>query len=255
MIVVLSPSKTQEFKGPRHDVFTLPALLSHSEVLISDLKRMGKKEIAQLMKVSDTLAELNYQRYHNFHLPFDPDNARQALLAFRGDVYEGMDAQNYTSEDFSFAQKHLRILSGLYGVLRPLDLIQPYRLEMGLSLINQRGKNLYEFWGNKITELLNQSLSEDIPPILVNLASQEYFKVIKPKELGASILTVSFKEKKGEAYKVVGFFAKRARGMMADFIIKNRITKPEDMQHFAQAGYRFTPELSGMDEWVFCRDE
>lgn len=186
--------------------------------------------------------------------PFSPANASQALLAFRGDVYEGIDAENYTAADFDFAQDHLRILSGLYGLLKPLDLIQPYRLEMGARLENDRGKNLYDFWGSRINELLNRDLASGEQPVLVNLASQEYFKAVRPRELAAPVLTLSFREKKDGAYRVIGLFAKRARGQMADFIIKKRITTPEGLKFFNRGGYRFRPGLSNANEWVFCRD-
>lgn len=254
MLVVISPAKTQDFSGGYLPVHTIPVLLDQSQLLIDRLRQMNSGEIGRLMHISDNLAELNRQRYHNFHTPFLPDNARQALLAFKGDVYSGIDTDHYSEEDFSFAQNHLRIISGLYGILKPLDLIQAYRLEMGTKLSADRGNDLYAFWGERLTDFLNQDLKKDPEPVLVNLASQEYFKALKVPLLQGRLLTVTFKEKKNNGYQTIGIHAKRARGVMTDFIIKNRITQVEDLRLFKQNGYCFRNDLSNEKEWIFSRD-
>ncbi|MBU0966081.1 MAG: peroxide stress protein YaaA [Proteobacteria bacterium] len=254
MLLIISPAKTQDFNVRNYPHCTVPVLLKQSRLLIDLLRQLSAAELGRLMKISPKLSELNRQRYEDFHPPFELSNARQALLAFRGDVYSGIDADHYGDEDFSFAQQHLRILSGLYGVLKPLDLIQPYRLEMGTRLANSRGKDLYDFWGTIITDELNEDLQDEAEPVLVNLASQEYFKAIKPRTLQARLLTISFKENKNNRYQVIGIHAKRARGLMTDFVIRNRITALDDLQSFTQNGYQFRSSLSSETEWVFCRD-
>ncbi len=198
---------------------------------------------------------LNSERFLNWHLPFTPENAKPAILAFRGDVYTGIDADSLSTEDFYFAQKHLRILSGLYGVLRPLDLIQAYRLEMGTKLKNSRGKNLYEFWGNKITEYLNHELSSHKNMTLINLASNEYWSVVKPAMLQTQVITPVFKDEKNGQYKIISFFAKKARGMMVAFMLKNKIEQAEDLKAFDREGYQFNAKMSKGNEWVFTRKE
>jgi len=253
MIIVISPSKTLDFSPNIFQVHTQPRQIEKSQELIETVKKLSSDELSELMKISKNLSELNWQRFQDFQQPFVLGNAKQALLAFKGDVYAGIQTDKYTGEDFSFAQKHLRILSGLYGALRPLDLIQPYRLEMGTRLENKRGKNLYAFWGAQVTELLNQDFSDDSQPILINLASLEYFKVIKPKELHAKILTLSFKENKAGVYKTIGIHAKRARGLMTNFIIENRLTQVEQLKGFEQDSYIFNETLSSNCEWVFSR--
>lgn len=253
MIIVISPSKTLDFSPNGFDTYTQPRQLLKSQELINTAKQLAPDEIANLMKISSKLSNLNWQRYQDFQQPFNLDNAKQALLAFKGDVYAGIDSDNYNEKDFSFAQKHLRILSGLYGALKPLDLIQPYRLEMGTRLENDYGKNLYEFWDTQVTDLLNQDLSKSTAPLLINLASNEYFKVIKPKILNAQILTLAFKENKSGIYKTIGIHAKRARGLMTNYIIKNRLTEAENIKTFAIDDYAFTPSLSTEKEWVFSR--
>ncbi len=253
MIIVISPSKTLDFSVNAFHTHTQARQLGQSQELIETSKQLSPEDLASLMKISEKLSQLNWQRYQDFQQPFTLTNSKQALLAFKGDVYGGIDSDNYTKEDFSFAQKHLRILSGLYGALRPLDLIQPYRLEMGTRLHNKQGKNLYEFWGNQVTELLNQDLNDDPTPILINLASNEYFKVIKPKVLDAKILTLSFKENKAGIYKVIGIHAKRARGLMTNFIIKNRIIEAEQIKAFNLDNYIYNKSLSTENEWVFSR--
>ncbi|MFC1827400.1 peroxide stress protein YaaA, partial [Thermodesulfobacteriota bacterium] len=204
--------------------------------------------------ISDKLVQLNWQRYQEFTTPFNPDNARQALLAFKGDVYSGLGAETFSDTDLTFAQDHVRILSGLYGILKPLDLMQAYRLEMGTKFSTSHRKNLYEFWNSRVTEKLNDDLKVQKNPLLVNLASDEYFKVIHPKILQAPILKISFKENKSGTYKVIAIHAKRARGLMANFVVKNRLINAKDLKSFDSEGYEFNKALSSNEELVFCRD-
>jgi cytoplasmic iron level regulating protein YaaA (DUF328/UPF0246 family) len=254
MLIVLSPAKTLDFETkPVTDTYTVPEMLSESKVLVKELKKLKPTAIAELMGVSDKIAKLNADRFKAFKTPFTPDNAKQAVLAFKGDVYQGLKATRYKEKDLAFAQQHLRILSGLYGLLKPLDLIQPYRLEMGTSFKNERGKDLYAFWDDGITKALNKALKAQKDDVLVNLASNEYFKAVKPKLLKGKIITPVFKEYKNGKYAVIGLLAKKARGMMADYIISNRLTNPEDMKAFKQEGYRFDARLSKANEWVFIR--
>ena len=253
MIIVISPSKTLDFSSNAFHTHTLPRQLEQSQELINTAKQLSPDDLSNLMKISEKLSQLNWQRYQDFQQPFALNNAKQALLAFKGDVYAGIDSDNYNEDDFSFAQQHLRILSGLYGALRPLDLIQPYRLEMGTRLKNTRGKNLYEYWDTQVTELLNQDFADNKTPVLINLASTEYFKVIKPKVLNANILTLAFKENKAGVYKTIGIHAKRARGLMTDFIIKNRLTEIEQIKQFSAENYTYNESLSLEKEWVFSR--
>ena len=256
MLMLISPSKTQAFDGTRLAQYSLPVNLDHSQVLVDRLQRFTAAQLGELMQVSPKLAELNYQRYRDFQLPFNRENARQAVLAFKGDVYNGIDTEHYTDGDFAFAQKHLRILSGLYGVLKPLDLIQPYRLEMGTKFATDRGQTLYDFWGSVVTEGLNQDIESDFggTTTVVNLASNEYYKAIKPRQLQAQVLNILFKQNKNGVYKVIGIHAKRARGLMVNFAIKHRLAKPQDLQGFNAEGYQFNPDFSKATEWVFCRD-
>ena len=253
MIIVISPSKTLDFSPNAFHTHTLPRQLEQSQELIDTAKQLSPEDLANLMKISEKLSQLNWQRYQDFQQPFTLDNAKQALLAFKGDVYAGINSANYSADDFSFAQQHLRILSGLYGALRPLDLVQPYRLEMGTRLQNAHGKNLYEFWDTQVTELLNQDFANNTTAVLINLASNEYFKVIKAKALKANILTLAFKENKAGVYKTIGIHAKRARGLMTDFIIKNRLTEVEQVKQFNAENYSYNETLSSEKEWVFCR--
>ena len=254
MIVVISPAKTLDFDTPpMAEVYSKPNYLNDSKQLVDDLRQLSPPDISKLMGVSAKLADLNYERYANWRTPFTPDNAKQAALAFKGDVYTGLNVEDFSGQDFEFAQEHLRILSGLYGLLRPLDLIQPYRLEMGTKLATGRGETLYQFWGTKITQGINEELRKLKSDILVNLASNEYFKAIVPQKLNAQIITPAFKEKRGDTYKIIGLLAKRARGMMSRFIIKNRITNPEDIKTFREDKYRFNKSLSTDVEWVFIR--
>lgn len=257
MLILISPAKTLDFENEAHTrYFSQPEYLEYSEKLIEKLKKMSPEELSDLMNLSANLAELNYERYQRFTTPFDKDNAKQALLAFKGDVYEGMEAEQFDQEDFDFSQKHLRIISGLYGLLKPLDLIQPYRLEMGTKFkVDKDHKNLYEFWGSKITKGVREALEEQGDKVIVNLASNEYFKAIRKKELEAEIITPVFKDFKKGKYKVIAFYAKKARGMMSKYIIRNKIENKEDLKGFNEDGYAYNDRLSEGRELVFTRDE
>ncbi len=205
------------------------------------------------MGISDKLGQLNAERFRTWHTPFTPDNARQAVLAFKGDVYTGLDAERFSEKEFEIAQKRLRILSGLYGVLKPLDLMQPYRLEMGTKFENRRGKDLYAFWGSKVTDELNRLLKAD-DGVLVNLASNEYFKSVRKKDLEGRLVTPQFKDWKNGQYKIISFYAKKARGLMARYVIKERITHPDGLKDFTYQGYRYSAEHSKPDSLVFLRE-
>jgi len=249
MLAVISPSKTQDFSSSNVDVFTKTRQIEQSQILIDLLKTKTQGEIASLMSISDKLSKLNFDRFQTFSTPFTLTNAKQALLAFKGDVYNGIDAPSLSSQDLDFAQSCVRMLSGLYGVIRPLDLIQPYRLEMGTRLENDKGKNLYEFWGDQISQILN----EDESSVIINLASNEYFKGIDKKSLNAKIINIAFKELKGDTYKIIGIYAKRARGLMVNYMIKNRITKSDDLKNFNVEDYKFRQDMSDELTWVFTR--
>ena len=259
MLAVISPAKTLDFETPAiTKKFTVPAFTPQSAKLIQHLRQLAPQDIADLMGISNKLADLNYQRYAQWQQPFAPDNAKQALLAFKGDVYLGLKAHEYSERDFTWAQKHLRILSGLHGVLRPLDLMQPYRLEMGTRLEVKSGRqttpDLYAYWGASVTNALNELLDESTRPVLLNLASQEYFSVLQPQNLNARIITPSFLDLKNGKYKFLSFFAKKARGSMASYMIKNRISSAAKLKLFDVDGYKFCPERSTKDDWVFLRD-
>jgi len=249
MLAVISPSKTQDFSSSNVDVFTKMRQIEQSQILIDLLKTKTQGEIASLMSISDKLSKLNFDRFQTFSTPFTLTNAKQALLAFKGDVYNGIDAPSLSSQDLDFAQSCVRMLSGLYGVIRPLDLIQPYRLEMGTRLENDKGKNLYKFWSDKISQILN----EDESSVIINLASNEYFKGIDKKSLNAKIINIAFKELKGDTYKIIGIYAKRARGLMVNYMIKNRITKSDDLKNFNVEDYKFRQDMSDESTWVFTR--
>lgn len=255
MLLVISPAKTLDYiTAPTTEKFTRPDFLDHSQQLIDVLRHKTPAEIGSLMDISDQLAVLNVGRYQQWQRKFDPSNAKQALLAFMGDVYEGMDALSFNGDELDYAQRHLRILSGLYGVLRPLDLMQPYRLEMGTRLANPRGKDLYSFWGDIITEALNAELRQRERPLLLNLASEEYFKAVRPKRLAAPQIDCVFQDRRGDgAYKIVSFYAKRARGLMARFVIRNRIDHLDGLKDFDLEGYRFEPAASEGQRLVFRR--
>ncbi|NVJ61700.1 MAG: peroxide stress protein YaaA [Gammaproteobacteria bacterium] len=254
MIAVISPAKNLDFDSPvKTQKSTQPKFLNHSEELISELQKLTHQDIAKLMKLSDKLAELNLHRFQEFKTPFTSDNARQAVFAFNGDVYQGLDASSMTSKHLTFAQKHLRILSGLYGILRPLDLMQAYRLEMGTKFGNKRGANLYEFWGNLLNQALAKELDKTSYPALINLASNEYFKAVKAKQLPFEIITPQFKDFKNGQYKMISFFAKKARGLMARYMIDNEIDNPKDLKSFDVDGYRYDAKSSTDNDWVFLR--
>lgn len=256
MLMVISPAKTLDFESPLATTrFTQPALLDDSQTLIDVARKLSPADISSLMHISDKLAVLNAERFNDWHPPFTPDNARQAILAFKGDVYAGLDAASFNEKDFDFAQQHLRMLSGLYGVLRPLDLMQPYRLEMGIKLKNAEGKDLYTFWGEKLTNTLNAALTEQGDDVLVNLASDEYFKAVKPKKLNARIIKPVFLDEKNGNYKVISFYAKKARGLMSRFIIQQQLTQPAQLKEFNVDGYRFAASESSDSELVFKRPE
>lgn len=256
MLTVLSPAKTLDYDtAPTTQTSTVPRFMDQSALLVDDARGLNPEDISALMGVSEQIAHLNHERFMNWQVESTKDNAKQAVLAFKGDVYTGLRAETLSEDDLTFAQDRLRILSGLYGLLRPLDLMQPYRLEMGLKFANQRGKNLYEFWGEQLTETLNHDLASANTAVLINLASNEYFKAVKPKLLNADVITPQFKDLKNGQYKMISFFAKKARGIMARYIIDNRITEPEALKSFAEAGYYYSEAESKGDQWVFLRDE
>ena len=217
------------------------------------MRDLTPPQISQLMSISDKLGDLNYARFHSWQQPFNTDNAKQAVLAFKGDVYTGLQADQMSDQELQWAQQHLRILSGLYGVLKPLDLMQPYRLEMGTRFENSRGKNLYEFWGDKITTALNDELQAQGSATVINLASNEYFKAVKPKALNADIITPVFKDWKNDKYKIISFYAKKARGMMARYVIDNRLTDVDALKDFNVEDYKFDAASSSDTDWVFSR--
>lgn len=255
MLTVISPAKTLDFANPaRSGKATQPQFLAQAAALVEDARALQPSEIRSLMGVSENIAELNHQRFVDWHLPFNRRNARQALLAFKGDVYLGLDATTLSDTQLNFAQQHLRILSGLYGVLRPLDLMQPYRLEMGLPFVNRGGKNLYQFWGDSITAALNTALRKSGRKVLLNLASQEYFRAVQQPALQADVVTPVFKDRKGEGYKVISFFAKKARGQMARFIIEREVQEPDSLKAFNVGGYRYNKAESSARQLVFTRD-
>ena len=256
MLIVISPAKTLDYETvPKTKVFTTPDYLGQSQQLINRLRNFSSLDISDLMKVSAKIANLNFGRYESWKKPFTQKNAKQAILAFKGDVYTGLDAESFKADDFKFAQNHLRVLSGLYGLLRPLDLMQPYRLEMGTKLKTDIGKNLYEFWGSDITQGLNKQLKKIKSDYLINLASNEYFKSVKAKELNAEIITPAFKEFKNGEYKMIGIYAKKARGMLSRYIIQNKLSNPEDIKSFNEDGYRFNKTLSKGNNFVFTRKQ
>jgi cytoplasmic iron level regulating protein YaaA (DUF328/UPF0246 family) len=256
MLTVISPAKTLDFETPPTTrKTTQPMLLDRSAELVEDARSMSPEDIRSLMGVSEKLAELNHRRFMNWGLPFTLDNAKQSVLAFKGDVYTGLEAETLSAAQLNFAQKHLCILSGLYGLLRPLDLMQPYRLEMGLKFANRGGNNLYEFWGDSITRALLGQLKKSGSPVLVNLASNEYFKSVRSGELDAEVITPVFKDLRNGKYRVISFFAKKARGQMARFIIDRELNEPDGLKKFRVDGYRYNKGESTAREMVFTRDK
>jgi len=256
MLIVISPAKTLDYETPvATDQYSIPEFLDDSAELIDQLKTLEPDQIGKLMSISPKLATLNSNRYYTWRRPFTTENAKQAVYAFKGDVYTGLDAETLDPDDIDFAQHHLRMLSGLYGVLRPLDLMQPYRLEMGTQLKNNRGGNLYEFWGDKITDAINQEMENQQTDTLINLASNEYFKSVRAGKINGTIITPVFKDQKNGVYKIISFFAKKARGLMSRYIIQHRLTNPEAIKAFDVAGYWFDAADSSEREWVFKREE
>lgn len=256
MLMVISPAKTLDFESPlATQRYTQPALLEESQKLIALARKLSPADIGSLMHISDKLAVLNAQRFNDWQPDFTPDNARQAILAFKGDVYTGLQAETFSEKEFDFAQQHLRMLSGLYGLLRPLDLMQAYRLEMGIKLANPAGKDLYSFWGEKLTLALNDALADQGDDVLINLASDEYFKAVKPKLLKGEIVKPVFLDEKNGTFKVISFYAKKARGLMSRYIIEHRLSKPAQLKKFDVDGYVFDAEASKGNELVFKRSE
>lgn len=256
MLAVISPAKTLDLSPPDSAIeYTQPELLEHAQQLVKVMKKKSKADIGKLMSISDKLAELNRDRYQEFSTPFTSENAKQAMLAFKGDVYQPLEIGSYKKADFNYAQKHVRMLSGLYGVLRPLDLMQAYRLEMGTKLKTDRGKSLYDFWGSLITDNLNEAIGQQRGRHLINLASNEYFDSVRTSDIDADIITPMFKDLKKGKYVIVSFYAKKARGMMINYMIRNRAKKPADLKDFQVAGYAFNAELSDDKTYTFTRDE
>jgi len=256
MLLLISPAKNLDYKTPLPTKKnTKPEFLDKSEILINELKKLAPYDVSTLMKLSDKLGSLNYDRFQSWSLPFNTSNARPAVFAFNGDVYTGLDAYHFDTQDLDYAQNHLRILSGLYGLLKPLDLIQPYRLEMGTKFSNPEGKDLYTFWDGLITDAVNKILTKNKSQDLINLASNEYFKSIQKKDIKTNIITPIFKDKKNGNYKIISFYAKKARGRMSAYIIKNKIIQAEEIKNFYWDGYSFNESMSTDKDWVFTRDQ
>ncbi|MDP3535317.1 MAG: peroxide stress protein YaaA [Halomonas sp.] len=256
MLSVISPAKTLDFETPSTtDQVTQPSFLEYSKPLIEILRGYSPQQLSDLMGISDKLAGLNAARFSDWQPPFSLDNAKPAVQAFQGDVYTGLDASSFSDADNQFAQQHLRILSGLYGLLRPLDLIQPYRLEMGTKLPNDAGNDLYAYWKPTLTQALNSAIAESGSKVLVNLASNEYFKAIETKQLSARVVTPVFKDEKNGTFKIISFYAKKARGLMSAWIIQQQINHPDQLTSFQEAGYQFDAAASQGDTLVFTRKE
>lgn len=256
MLVVISPAKNLDYDSPLPtEEYTQPRMLERAQELVDRCQALSPQQLSQLMKISDKLAGLNAARFAEWHTPFTKDNARPAIYAFDGDVYSGLAAEKLSVDAIAYAQEHLRILSGLYGVLRPLDLMQPYRLEMGTKLDTARGHNLYEFWRDEITDMLNEDLEAIDSELVVNLASQEYFSSVQPKRLNAQVVTPVFKDEKNGEFKVISFWAKKARGMMARFIMTEQPKSVTELRQFNAGGYRFNADESTDTELVFYRAE
>jgi cytoplasmic iron level regulating protein YaaA (DUF328/UPF0246 family) len=254
MLIFLSPAKSLDYKTPPHiATYTQPAFLEQSATLIGQLRHLSPADIAQLMDLSDPLALLNFKRYAEWTAEFTPENAKQAILAFDGDVYDGFDAKTLSEHDLAFAQTQVRILSGLYGILKPLDLMQPYRLEMGTKFANEGGKDLYAFWGERLLNAINEELAEMARPVAVNLASEEYFKAAIGRKINGTVIQPVFEDWKSGKYKIISFYAKRARGLMSRFATLNRLSEPEGLKDFDDDGYVFVPEASDERSWVFRR--
>ena len=256
MLCVISPAKKLDFESePKTGKHTQPAFLDDSEILVEMARGLTREDLARTMKLSDKLADLNFKRFKAFKRPFSLANAKQAALVFNGDTYVGLDAPTLDKDDMTFAQEHLRILSGLYGLLRPLDLIQPYRLEMGAKFRTPKSNDLYGFWDGLLTAAINKVILKQPDPSVINLASKEYFKAVHEKDLEGPVITPVFKEVKDGVGKVLGMFAKRARGAMARYIIKNRVESPHQLKSFTEDGYAYRPDLSDGQSWVFTREQ
>lgn len=254
MLTLISPAKTLDYQTPLSSTsFSLPQFIDKAHALIKVCRQLSVDDLAKLMSISPNLAKLNHDRFQAWQTEFNFDNAKQAIFAFKGDVYEGIDVRDFTDHDLQFSQAHLRILSGLYGLLKPLDLMQPYRLEMGTRLKNGAHRNLYTFWGETLTDALNEELSQCDDATVINLASNEYFKAIKSDKLNAKIITPLFLEHRNGELKLISFYAKKARGLMSRFMIKNRIDNAQALKEFALEGYSFDKTLSTQNEWVFTR--
>lgn len=253
MIILLSPAKSLDFKPAQVPAWSMPRFLPQSKELIQEMKQRTETDLRDLMDVSSKIAELNVQRYQQFTFPFTAQNAKAAILAFKGDVYQGLKVDDFSAADLDFAQLHIRILSGLYGLLKPLDLIQPYRLEMGTRLRFKSYQNLYDYWGDRLTRTINQDLAESQGKVIVNLASQEYFAAVQPALLKGRLVHIKFLELRGDEYKFISFNAKKARGMMCRYMVKNRLHNVEDLQGFKENGYHFQPDQSTADEWFFIK--
>jgi len=254
MIVILSPAKTLDFeKKSNFSKYSIPTFLEESTYLITELRKKNKQELSDLMSISSKLSALNLKRYHNWNPDFNLSNSKQSILCFKGGVYVGLDVDSFSEEDVLYSQDYLKIISGLHGVLNPLDLIQPYRLEMGTKLSNKKGASLYNFWGEKITDYLNESLEKSNSSFLLNLASNEYFSSVIPKKIRANVIDVKFLDNKNGVYKVISFFAKKARGAMAGFVMKNKIQHLSDLKNFSELGYTFDASNSDMNSLVFIR--
>lgn len=255
MLAIISPAKTLDLESAVPNfTFTQPHLTEHSEQLIEICRQLAPAQIASLMSISDKLAGLNAARFADWQKEHNEQNSRAAIYAFKGDVYTGLEVETLNQDDIQFAQQHLRMLSSLYGLLRPLDLMQAYRLEMGTKLTNPKGKDLYAFWGTVITEALQQAIDQQGDNILINLASDEYYKSVKETQLNAQIIKPIFLDNKGGKYKVISFYAKKARGLMCRYIIQNRLTEIEQLKDFDLGGYWFDPTSSTQTEFVFKRD-
>jgi len=256
MLALISPAKKLDFESQiKLQELSQPNFLDEANLLVKKAKTLSKQDLARSMKLSESLAELNFQRFKNFSVPFNLANAKQAAFAFKGDTYIGLNIDSFSNNDIQFAQKHLRILSGLYGILRPLDLIQPYRLEMGARFQPPKSSTLYDFWGDHITNTINTELMGHDNRTLINLASNEYFKVIKVEKVYGKIITPVFKEIKKGKIRTLGMFAKRARGMMGKFIVNNRLKSPDGLKRFNEQGYSYKHELSNTEKWVFTRPQ
>ncbi len=254
MLFIISPSKTQQIEVPLHGNYSQPLFPEQTCALVQYIKALDEVQLASLLKTSEKLTALNYQRYQQFQTPFTPKNSRQALCMFQGDQFNPLAVEEYSEQQLSHAQHHLRILSGLYGMLRPLDLMQLYRLEMATRLEISGAKTLYQFWGERVTAQLKRELDQDSVPVLINLASVEYFKVIHQKELQHDVLTISFKQKKAGKVKTIAIYAKRARGEMVDFVIQNGLTRPDELRDFNREGYAFDAETSTDNNWLFVKE-